>query len=166
MSEFVKAYPGQYRATIYEDSDGPRIVRSNGSPAWRNNNPGNIVRSAFADRYGAIGDDGHFAIFPSYKTGRAALEALLNTNAYQSKTIEQAMHTYAPSSENNTNQYVEFLEKNSGIDRTRVLGRLPAGQYQALINAIERYEGTTEGKTFPIPSKKPVVDATGRMIRD
>lgn len=42
-------------------------IRSGGTKAWRNNNPGNMIYSAkgFAIRHGAIGKAGGMAVFPS-----------------------------------------------------------------------------------------------------
>jgi len=50
--------------TVYETS-----VRAGGSPAWRNNNPGNLEYRQLAQAHGAIGSDGRFAIFPDDATG-------------------------------------------------------------------------------------------------
>ena len=47
--------------------------RSGGTRAWRNNNPGNIEGSNFANTHGAIGGDGRFAIFPSQEADIARL---------------------------------------------------------------------------------------------
>jgi len=76
---FTRAYakPGDSRTIVYEDDKGNKTNYQNGSRSWRNNNPGNIIKGKWADKHGAIGDDGAMAVFPDYETGRAALEALL-----------------------------------------------------------------------------------------
>lgn len=60
-----------------EDPDYPR-----GTPAWRNNNPGNLKMGPFAKGCGAIGqDESGFAVFPSYAAGFTALQTLVHNAA-------------------------------------------------------------------------------------
>src|SRR5262245_59142779 len=89
---WIRAEGGPNRSVIYFDKDGNKMIRHldptaknppRGSKSWRHQNPGNIIRSSFADTHGAIGFAGypspenpskiaHFAIFPDYETGRKA----------------------------------------------------------------------------------------------
>jgi hypothetical protein len=83
----------------------------------RNNNPGNIRKSA--DMWqGVAGDDGTFAKFESPKWGiRAMAKLLIN---YQKKhrldTIEEIIHRWAPPVENHTDSYVDVVATKCGVD--------------------------------------------------
>ncbi len=79
---------------IIEYSDGSIEVRSGGTRAWRNNNPGNITSTDFAERRGSLGEAGGFAVFPSESIGRRALVDLLRTDKYQGLSINEAINTY------------------------------------------------------------------------
>lgn len=88
-------------------------VNVTGSLAQRNNNPGNLK---FANQAGAIGQDSNgFAIFDSLADGQAALLNQLNLYADRGMTLEQAISTYAPSSENDTSNYLSFVSSQTGI---------------------------------------------------
>src|SRR5437764_186651 len=41
-------------------ADGKAEIRDGGTAEWRNNNPGNIEAGSWANRHGAIGDDGRW----------------------------------------------------------------------------------------------------------
>ena len=166
MDKNSNAYRGEGREIIFETDDGAQIIRRNGSPAWRNNNPGNLERGKFSISKGAIGDDGRFAVFPDYLTGRKALESLLQTSSYKNLKIEDAMNRYAPGHENDTKAYIEFIENKASVDKKTLMRDLSSSGLTAFADAIERFEGNIEGEIIPIPRKKPIYDATGRFIRD
>jgi hypothetical protein len=91
-----------------------------GSRSYRNNNPGNMEYGAFAKAHGATGTDGRFAIFPDYQSGRNAQEKLLfESGGYKNLTLGQAIHRWAPASENNVPAYLKTMNK--------ALGGAPAG---------------------------------------
>ncbi len=149
--KFVRAYEGEsWRTRIYETSDGRKYVKEGGSRSWRNNNPGNIIKSKFANRHGAIGDDGRFAIFPDYETGRTALSNLLLTTRYQTNTIYGAIADYAPPFENDTDNYRRFIQRKIGLDLNTRLSNLNSHQLSSVINAIQQIEGYRVGNTFYI----------------
>jgi len=87
----------------------------------RNRNPGNIVYGMFAQHHGATGSDGRFAIFASADDGFAALNALLNGPEYAHLTIEECIRKYAPSSENDTEVYINNVCHWTGYTRQHVL---------------------------------------------
>lgn len=79
----------------------------------RNNNPGDIEWGKFAQAHGAdhveipIGNEpARFAHFPDPTTGFQAMKALLQAPSYAGLTVAQAISRWAPSSENNTQQYI------------------------------------------------------------
>lgn len=77
------------------------------SRAQRNNNPGNLEYGSFTVAHGAVSSDGRFAIFDSPSNGFQALRVLLAGPVYASCTLEEWAAKYAPSNENNTNEYLE-----------------------------------------------------------
>ena len=109
----------------------------------RNNNPGNIEYGPFAKRHGATGSDGRFAIFPTMEAGQAAQQALLNGYLSSgSNTIRKAISKWAPSSENNTEAYVNAVSKQMGIGADQPLS---SSHIPALADAIGRHEN---GKAY------------------
>ncbi len=166
MTDFYKAEKQDDNSILYESFSGTRVIKRGGSVAWRNNNPGNLERGNFSSGSGSIGDDGRFAIFPDYRAGRKALKKLLTTKTYKDLTLEQALNRYAPSDENDTEAYLNFIENKSSADRRKKITDLDEKEFGALLDAIERYEGYIAGEQIPLPKPKPLYDATGRLIRE
>lgn len=95
-----------------------------GDRAFRNNNPGNINFVPWTKQYfGATLEtaiDPRFAKFPSMAIGYNALHYLLATQ-YKGYTIEQLIHKYAPSNENDTQQYVKNICTFTGLTPNTVI---------------------------------------------
>lgn len=100
-----------------------------GSRSFRNCNPGNL---RYAGQKGSTGkDDKNFAIFPDYQTGYNALKGqiLLVANG-KSKvypnpcTLEQFFNVYAPSSENDTLTYINFVATKMRVTKDYQLSNL------------------------------------------
>ncbi len=128
----------------------PTEARKGGSLAWRNNNPGNIRRGAFAEAHGAYPGkvNAGFAIFPTHDQGFAAIADLLKEPLYADKSVTEAVKTYAPASDNNNPAaYARFIEKVTGLDGTTVLNTLTDEQLQGVARAIATMEGSIEGTT-------------------
>ncbi len=145
----IKAYKIKGKSqVVYEREDGSREIFIGGTPAWRNNNPGNIkAMGDFAKRHGSIGTADSFAIFPSYELGRQAIFALLKTKKYQAMTIWEAMKPYAPKEDgNDPDRYRALVRKFTGIDLSRKLSTLNDKELESLVNAIERVEGSKPGR--------------------
>jgi hypothetical protein len=136
----------------YVDENGEITIYKEGSRSWRNNNMGNMVKGAFAKKHGAIGDDGRFAVFPDYATGRAAEKALLIGPKYSSQSIADAVASLTPKVENDTQKYLALLKKLTGLDVERKISDLNSEELDKVLDAIKQLEGWTEG-TVEHPKK-------------
>lgn len=74
---FIKAEQGPGSSVIYYDDKGKKWIAKKGSRAWRNLNPGNMVKGKVSLRNNLIGMAWGFAVFPDYQTGHKALIDLL-----------------------------------------------------------------------------------------
>jgi hypothetical protein len=155
MSEYTAARPADGNGVLFETDEGTRAIKQGGTRAWRNNNPGNIRAGRFANRHGAIGEAGGFAVFPDEATGRRAIDALLRTESYQELTVGGAIARYAPPNENDTGQYVRNSEQFTGISASKPMSQLTPEERARVVDAIQRIEGWQEGRTVPIPARKP-----------
>jgi hypothetical protein len=167
MTKFIKAVPGSKHSVIYTDSDGREFSYENGSRAWRNNNPGNLVVGFVSKRNGQIGKAGGFAVFPDRKSGHSALlDSLKSTHGNHS--LEQMIGKYAPEDENDTLKYLKFLRNKTGIKDDKKIRDFTPEEFEKLWRAIETYEGSKEGEILEIPVKKKVTgvkrDEKGRII--
>ncbi|MBI5888281.1 MAG: hypothetical protein HZB82_06175 [Deltaproteobacteria bacterium] len=99
----------------------PESIKEGGTPAWRNNNVGNLKFGTFAKDHGAIGFNGEFAVFPDMKTGQDAQVARLKTQKFQSKSIDGALKAYAPKEDNNdTEKYILLFLSSKEVSRLKV----------------------------------------------
>jgi hypothetical protein len=156
ITEIIERGPG-FNVVKYDDG---RVERRTGTRNWRNNNPGNIEFGDFARRYGAIGTDGRFAIFPSYEVGKRAKEALLfEGRNYSGLTIAQAITRYAPPSENDTAMYIRVAAAAAGVSPGTRMQSLNSEQRRALLSAMERVEGFRVGSVQVIQQGTAVASA-------
>jgi hypothetical protein len=153
MPRYTSAAPDVNNSVKYMGEGMRTIWKSGGSLAWRNNNPGNVLKSGFAIRHGAIGFAHGKAIFPDDKTGRAAFIALLKKPKYQVGSLRDAITTYAPPEENNTAAYIKDVSTRTGIDPDTPMKSLTPSQKESLYNAIVIHERTRIGM---VSSKPPV----------
>lgn len=144
IKSVVQVGPGW---NIVELTDGSQVKRI-GARNWRNNNPGNMEYGPRAIRYGAIGRDPRFAIFPTYSMGRRAKEALLfESDRYRGKSIIGAIAIYAPASDRNDVQgYTASVCRATGASPNTLLSSLTTEQRQKMLDAMERVEGFREGR--------------------
>ena len=128
--------------TINTSGDFSQTTQFNhGTHPFRDNNWGDIVSGGFVNRRGAIGADGRFGVFASAAAGKAALHALLLTPGYNNLSINAAVARYAPSFENNTAGYQQFLTNVLGVSGNTPLSSLSPSQRSALENGIAHAEG-------------------------
>jgi putative RNase toxin 44 of polymorphic toxin system len=143
---YVKAREGGTKKTVvYTDAQDVEWIHAGGSPAWRNNNPGNIVAGSFCTNHGGIGFAGRFACFPDHATGRKAVIALLRTGSYKSLSIKDGITKYAPPFENDTESYQKNLSKMTGLDLDLILDDLDDTQMGKVADAIQVIEGSIPG---------------------
>ncbi|MGK5085525.1 DUF3892 domain-containing protein [Bdellovibrionota bacterium FG-1] len=155
---FTKAKQTGKSSVTYWNEDGSSITRQGGNWTWRNQNPGNIEGGAWANRHGAIGKAGGFAVFPDYDTGRTAIFSLLQGQDYKNQTIWDAIPHYAPSKDHNdVKRYRKLVGEFSGLDLKRKIKDLSRRELEELVNAIERVEGKFKpGKITKNPNKKKI----------
>ncbi len=143
---FVSARKTATKTNLFIDEKGREFLRIGGSRSWRNFNPGNIRKGSFSENAGAIGDDGSFAIFPDKETGSKAIELLLRGRIYGPLSITGAINRYAPSIENDTNSYVDFVVSQTGLNPENILDNLNIAQIRSIVKAVERMEGWLPGE--------------------
>lgn len=152
-----KNMAGKNRETIIGDE-----IRKGGTISWRNNNPGNIRPSAFATKYGAIGQSGGFAVFPTLDAGEKARKDLLfQTTSYKYLTITQAISKYAPPNENPTASYIANVSRSVGVSPDTKLSDLNLTQQDKMLASMKQIEGFKVGKveklqTLPAENAKLV----------
>jgi hypothetical protein len=161
MSKYVKAYPGPNYSVIYRDDQGKRFLFSGGTWAWRNQNPGNLRPGGISKRKGQIGisldqQSKPFAIFRDLESGYAALGQVLMSQKYQEKSLDDAIATYAPSSENDTKRYQAFVRKKLQLRGAVKLKALSSQEFSTLLEAIQTVEGYKPGKVELIPNVEAV----------
>ena len=157
---YISAFPGIGTTRMFVGNDGNIYEASGGSRAWRNNNPGNLEYGKFALDNGAIGTDGRFAIFPDSATGFNAMANLLSTNTYQKLTIENAINRYAPPSENDIENYLKSIERQTGFSRSTPMNNLSKNNLLQLAKAMAKHEGNISGKKRLVPKKEQYVWVT------
>ncbi|MDN3813698.1 hypothetical protein ACVZH2_02830 [Morganella morganii] len=152
---------------IYNNSDGG-FAREGGSRSWRNNNPGNVEYGDFAKRFGAIGTDGRFAIFPTEEAGKKAKEHLifesggarqLSTKGdygaglgYRDKTLSQMLTAYAPPEENPTDVYIKRVLSAVGSEKR--MGDYSTEERAVILEAMKKVEGWRAGEEYALSNQK------------
>lgn len=100
-------------ATFTPDASMPRGIR--------NNNPGNIRKSATAWQ-GKVGHDGSFEIFDTAQNGiRAMAKIMLTKSGRGINTVSGLITSWAPPSENNTAAYIAYVANSMGVSATQAL---------------------------------------------
>ncbi|MCC7224965.1 MAG: hypothetical protein IT273_14655 [Chitinophagales bacterium] len=116
----------------------------------RNNNPGNI-RIGTSDWIGKIpivqNTDGEFEQFEYYKYGVRALMVLLRTYINQGHdTIHKIISKYAPSSENNTNAYINSVVYSTGFSAHLKI-KFMSSHIFPIVKAIGKHENGQDAIT-------------------
>ena len=153
ISQYIKAERALNHTIIYTDDAGRFFRFSEGTWAWRNHNPGNLVPGDVSSRHNQIGTTGKFAIFPDHESGRLALIDCLKTT-YAKASIAKLVKTFAPEKDgNNVKVYTEFLRDKTGVRDDKKVEDFTATQFEKLWHAIEQMEGYKKGvitEVFPV----------------
>ena len=133
---------------LYDDE-----VKTGGSLAWINNNPGNIRPAGHeAERYGAYVGKQHanFAIFPDEQTGFDAIKLFLG--ARSSKSITQIMEIYAPRGDGNNNPdaYARTIANRLAVPVSTLVVSLSEDQMITFASEIKRVEGWIPGTSYDL----------------
>ena len=159
---WIRAEGGYGKPTIYYDDKGPAIAVY-GPRNRRNNNPGNIEYGPFAQKHGAIGTDGRFAIFPDEETGFRAMKKRLTSGElynYGDITIREAIYKWAPPFENDTENYIKDVVRKTGLNENSKIKDLSPDQLDALVKAMASHEGYNSQKLKIIPLRDDVDPST------
>lgn len=106
------------------------------SRANRNNNPGNL---RYAGQSGASGADPQgFAIFSTIEMGWNALYVQIQRDAQRGYDLQGFINKFAPSSENDTAAYLDFLSQKTGAGPGTPLASMDT---ILLAQSIARFEG-------------------------
>ncbi|HEJ7999078.1 TPA: hypothetical protein SMI16_004548 [Serratia liquefaciens] len=121
----------------------------NNALGLRNNNPGNLRAAP-----NATGRNGGFVTFETPEDGLAALSRQLMLFGDRGKnTLNSMIPTYAPSSENNTQAYIEAVAKQTGFNPSEPLDLHSPGMLEKLIPAIIKHENGAQPYTADEISK-------------
>ncbi|RQW61036.1 structural protein [Vibrio viridaestus] len=105
----------------------------------RNNNPGNIRKASFSWVGEVSQDNAGYVIFDTAAHGIRAMYRVLLTyrNKYGLNTVKGIINRWAPTSENDTQSYINHVASVLGVS---VDTPLVLAQYPALIKVIIKHE--------------------------
>ncbi len=108
----------------------------------RNNNPGNIEYGGFAQRHGAIGSDGRFAVFPDLATGMQAEQLLVGVKGKMGyDTLQSLINNLTPPGENDTDRYIRDVSSRLGMNPTEKFDWKDRNTRMNIARAIAQEEG-------------------------
>lgn len=141
-------------ANVYKNN-GQKIFYNNGylkvggDRNWRLNNPGNLKYGKFTKENGAIGSDGVFAIFPTFKVGYLAQAKLLVQSKYKNQKVKNFIKIYSPTSDgNDVKKYTSFLLKRVKNVKNKRIKNLQKRKLYQIIWWMSMYEGMHAGKIY------------------
>lgn len=104
----------------------------------RNNNPGNIEHGADWNGLAEVQLDSRFCTFISPEYGFRAMIKIMHTykRKYGLDTIEKVIYRWAPPVENDTDAYVDFVQRNCSITKNDTIE-----DYPEVAAAMARMEG-------------------------
>ncbi len=141
-SDFLQAFPEYGGKTSFNsvgsDTNTASIQIPKSTLAYKNNNPGNL---RFASQQGAIQGEGGFAKFSSPEAGVKALSNQIDLDAERGHTVESFISKYAPSTENNTKEYLSQILKFIGAKPNTLLSNIDK---KSLLKAIALKESSTK----------------------
>ena len=115
------------------------------SSVYTSNNPVNVRHYSNNDWNGLIGYDNGYCKFDSVENGYRASFKLIKKyiRDYDLRTIEEIIQRYAPENENDTEGYIDNVEKWSGIKRNSKISSEDNNKIAMVISAMARQETNT-----------------------
>jgi hypothetical protein len=147
------AYKYTDEVIFYFDSVGNKYVASEGSLAWRLNNPGLIrCHSHFSRSYKSIGSCGRYAIFSNPEDGHQALIAWIQSKKYYNSSLKTLAEHYQP---NAVDAFVHALSTLAEISPNVKVNSLNKQEFTRLVLSIEKWCGyqLKDGETFMLLPK-------------
>lgn len=141
----------------YSMFDG--LLRSGGSPSWRNHNPGQVPYDEWSIAQGAIGTDNGMAVFPSYEAGRRAFAQKLSTAPGDQSVNDIVRNSYL------SNLPDDSL-KSAGIDPHAPAAQLSPVQLNRLMDTVETSKGYEPGQVTSRESGDAPSWASGLFVAD
>lgn len=120
-------------------------MRSGGSPAWRNHNPGMLPYDAFAIEMGAIGMAEGIAVFPDAATGAAALQEHLRRQQQRSTETDSGSGSDWSTDETRFNRSAAY--QSAGIPADKPIGSLSEAELARLSESIAN-QTTAKGAEY------------------
>jgi hypothetical protein len=159
--KYIKAHRSG-NDTVFTTADGDQVVKvrestRTASRSWANNNPGNIEFGNFAQKFGAIGTDGRFAIFPTVEAGFEAQKGLLRGESYRNLTLRDAIYRWAPPSENDSAHYARTVASRAGLNENTRIRDMSNEQLDRMVRTMASHEGWKAGKVA-------VIDNSGTQV--
>jgi len=118
----------------------PYDQQPNNARGLRNHNPGNVRVAP-----NAVGNDGSFPRFDSDADGLAAMaRQLMLYGDRGNNSISGILHTYAPSSENNTRAYIDDVSRATGYQAQDRVNLHDPAVLRSLMSAMISHENGTQ----------------------
>lgn len=158
-----KEFGAENTSTVVEYADGTIAIRS-GNRGVRNFNPGNTDwGDEWAKKFGLVGNEGgpsgpsqkpkimnaggwinRQGVYKNFTSATKALYYKLFEKeggiGYKNKSIRDAITTYAPPSQNPTEEYIRFVSQATGYPDSKVLKDFEDSKKHAMIDAIMKKE--------------------------
>ena len=158
-----KEFGADNTSTVVKYADGTIAIRS-GNRGVRNFNPGNTDwGDEWAKKFGLVGNEGgpngpnekpktmnaggwinRQGVYKNFTSATKALYYKLFEKeggiGYKNKSIRDAITTYAPPSQNPTEEYIRYVSKATGYPDTKVLKDFEDSKKYAMIDAIFKKE--------------------------
>lgn len=108
-------------------------------PSGSNSNPGAIRFNPKNKWVGQVGERNGFVVFSEPKFGARAMLIIIKKRVREGKTLAQVVNTWAPPSENNTQNYIRFVQSKTGISPNQ---KVRHDQIVTITQAIIQFEGS------------------------
>lgn len=140
ISDIIQKYKSELGTAYLSKSYQRRPIQSSGKKSYENN-PFNLRYNSGIKWDNSNYSGGGFESFNSEEAGvRAGIINLKNTIANGNNTITKLINKYAPTSENNTSNYIKNVSTWTGIDPNATLDWSNKEQMRKLAAAIARQE--------------------------